>query len=699
MSVSDVHLAFQKAFRARAATDTAERPLGTHAVHQAPGWGRDTDSELAVTTATLHRLRLFHGSLVKVSNPERPEDGGERIVAALRRHFLEAPRLLAEGDTFAAVEEDASGRSDLLHALHAKTHSTASAFSGLGYFRVVGMQPLTSGSLLVDFKHTAVVLERQGSCCGALPAAAGRQPASEVGDNASAAWREPAELPRAGVLLPAWRRLAELLAPVLHPDAPRSGVRLAVMLLGPRGAGKATAARAAAAALGLHLVPFSCAELAAEGQIADALRIAFVVTRPYAPAVLLLRHLSAAAAGAAGLTGSQDLSAARIAAELSEGIADGMGRGSGPVLVVACAESAKDVPAPVRRCFTHELALQAPDEAQRLTLLQGALAASCADAAALADAASQTAGLLPRDLRAIAADAAAAAVHPLLPWRAPGAQVGAGSAAVTAEEGVAVGKAEVDAALEAARSRMSAAIGAAQVPDVRWEDVGGLEDVKAAILETVELPLRHPHLFASGLRRRSGMLLYGPPGTGKTLLAKAVATECALNFISVKGPELINMYIGESERQVREVFERAHRARPCVLFFDELDSLAPARGAGADSGGVMDRVVSQLLAQIDGLQTGQDVFIIGATNRPDLLDMALLRPGRLDRLLFVGVAEDVCSKVKVLHALTRKFALAADVDLGAVAAECAPTFTGADLYALAADAWTAALYRSAAEVC
>jgi peroxin-6 len=156
-------------------------------------------------------------------------------------------------------------------------------------------------------------------------------------------------------------------------------------------------------------------------------------------------------------------------------------------------------------------------------------------------------------------------------------------------------------------------------------------------------------LFAGGLRRRSGVLLYGPPGSGKTLLAKAVATQCAANFLSVKGPELINMYVGESERQVREAFARARRAKPCVMFFDELDALAPARGAAGDSGGVMDRVVAQLLAEIDGVQGGgnEDLFIIGATNRPDLLDAALLRPGRLDLLLYVGIAEEPSSKQKV----------------------------------------------------
>ncbi|KAJ1488930.1 P-loop containing nucleoside triphosphate hydrolase protein, partial [Baffinella frigidus] len=139
------------------------------------------------------------------------------------------------------------------------------------------------------------------------------------------------------------------------------------------------------------------------------------------------------------------------------------------------------------------------------------------------------------------------------------------------------------------------------VPNVSWDDVGGLEDVKREILDTVELPLKHPELFESGLKQRSGVLLYGPPGTGKTLLAKAVATECALSFLSVKGPELISMYIGESEKNIRQVFKRAREAAPCVIFFDELDSLAPNRGRGADSGGVMDRVVSQLLAEMDGM--------------------------------------------------------------------------------------------------
>jgi SpoVK/Ycf46/Vps4 family AAA+-type ATPase len=192
------------------------------------------------------------------------------------------------------------------------------------------------------------------------------------------------------------------------------------------------------------------------------------------------------------------------------------------------------------------------------------------------------------------------------------------------------------------------------IPKVKWEDVGGLQDAKQDIIDTIQLPLKHPELFAHGIKPRSGLLLYGPPGTGKTLLAKAVATECALNFMAVKGPELLNMYVGESERNIRDVFQRARDARPCVIFFDELDSLAPARGKGSDSGAVMDRVVAQLLAELDGVQNSNGLFVIGATNRPDLLDPGLLRPGRFDKLIYLGMSEDKETQLKILQALTRK---------------------------------------------
>jgi peroxin-6 len=197
-------------------------------------------------------------------------------------------------------------------------------------------------------------------------------------------------------------------------------------------------------------------------------------------------------------------------------------------------------------------------------------------------------------------------------------------------------------------------------------------------------------------------LLYGPPGTGKTLLAKAVATSCSLNFFSIKGPELLNMYIGESEANIRRVFQRARDARPCVVFFDELDSVAPKRGAHGDSGGVMDRIVSQLLAELDGISSSSsssgDVFVIGATNRPDLLDPALLRPGRFDRMLYLGVSDTDLAQLRILQALTRKFRLDPALDLASVARECPFNLTGADFYALCADALLKAMSRTAQEI-
>lgn len=227
-----------------------------------------------------------------------------------------------------------------------------------------------------------------------------------------------------------------------------------------------------------------------------------------------------------------------------------------------------------------------------------------------------------------------------------------------AKAGIALSGADFDVALGNARSSYSDSIGAPKIPNVTWDDVGGLASVKSDILDTIQLPLEHPELFASGMKKRSGILLYGPPGTGKTLLAKAVATSCSLNFFSVKGPELLNMYIGESEANVRRVFQRARDAKPCVIFFDELDSVAPKRGNQGDSGGVMDRIVSQLLAELDGMTEGKgsgDVFVIGATNRPDLLDAALLRPGRFDKMLYLGVSDNHDAQLNIIQALTRKY--------------------------------------------
>lgn len=254
-------------------------------------------------------------------------------------------------------------------------------------------------------------------------------------------------------------------------------------------------------------------------------------------------------------------------------------------------------------------------------------------------------------------------------------------------------------AINEARNQFSDSIGAPRIPNVKWEDIGGLDLVKDEILDTIDMPLKHPELFKSGIKKRSGILFYGPPGTGKTLLAKAIATNFSLNFFSVKGPELLNMYIGESEANVRRVFQRARDAKPCVIFFDELDSVAPKRGNQGDSGGVMDRIVSQLLAELDGMGAdGDGVFVVGATNRPDLLDEALLRPGRFDKMLYLGISDTNDKQTKILEALTRKFKIDENVDLAKIAERCSFTYTGADFYALCSDSMLNAMTRVAGEV-
>lgn len=223
-----------------------------------------------------------------------------------------------------------------------------------------------------------------------------------------------------------------------------------------------------------------------------------------------------------------------------------------------------------------------------------------------------------------------------------------------------------------------------------WVDIGGLTEAKSILLETLEWPTKYAPIFKSAtLRLRSGILLYGYPGCGKTLLASAVAGQCGLNFISVKGPEILNKYIGASEQSVRELFERAQAAKPCILFFDEFDSIAPKRGH--DSTGVTDRVVNQMLTQMDGAEGLDGVYVLAATSRPDLIDSALLRPGRLDKSVICDMPHHE-DRLDILRSITRKMTLGADVDLGEVAAET-EGFSGADLQAVGYNAYLNAVHE------
>jgi len=373
-----------------------------------------------------------------------------------------------------------------------------------------------------------------------------------------------------------------------------------------------------------------------------------------------------------------------------------------PVMLLAATSKPDSLDAALRRTgrFDRELPLPIPDEGAREAIL-GVLTRSCnlgppdgarPDWRALARV---TPGYVGADLAALVKEAAVGAIERALRGGGGGGGGGdvMGDGAPVNLEGLFISHGDFEAAV--ARVQPSATReGFAMVPNVCWEDVGALAAVRDELGMAILQPLRRPEAFrALGLSVPAGVLLYGPPGCGKTLLAKAIAAESAANFISVKGPELLDKYVGESERAVRALFTRARASAPCIVFFDEMDSLAPRRGGGGGGGGgaseggsVTERVVNQLLTEMDGLETRRDVFVIAATNRPDIIDPAMLRPGRLDKLLYVPLPT-AGDRAAILRTQARRMPLGEDVDFDAIAAHPrAARFSGADLAALIREA-------------
>ncbi|KAK7023801.1 peroxisomal biogenesis factor 6, partial [Favolaschia claudopus] len=489
-------------------------------------------------------------------------------------------------------------------------------------------------------------------------------------------------------------RLVSLCSATLLRDAVDYNLSLSVLLKGARGTGKFTTACWVAHSIGMHILEINCYDLIGETDIKTegTLRARFEKLEQCSPCILLLRHIDGLAQTTQALEPGKESVLTTVLRECIDNMHNTWRISGHPAMVFATTAEAERVPMGMLSCFKHEVAFEAPNEGERLEMLQSLLADTVLSPdVSLAKLATETAALVAGDIASLVLRAQSISLE-----RASRISNSSEIAVMTA--GVATTAADFENALDKARVAYSESIGAPKIPNVSWDDVGGLATVKNDILDTIQLPLDHPELFADGLKKRSGILLYGPPGTGKTLLAKAVATSCSLNFFSVKGPELLNMYIGESEANVRRVFQRARDAKPCVIFFDELDSVAPKRGNHGDSGGVMDRIVSQLLAELDGMaggSSGADVFVIGATNRPDLLDPALLRPGRFDRMLYLGVSDTHEAQLNILTALTRKFRLDPALDLARLAEQCPFNYTGADFYALCSDAMLNAMSRKA----
>ncbi|KAI5124021.1 hypothetical protein M0805_003853 [Coniferiporia weirii] len=494
-------------------------------------------------------------------------------------------------------------------------------------------------------------------------------------------------------------KLYGLVSAVLKENVTTFGLDLSVLLKGPTRSSMALAAQLVSRRLGFHLLEASVYDIVGETEAKTEaqLREQFNLAKSCSPCILLLQDIDALAQTTQVDPGKESM-LIPLFRECTNELDMNWKHTGYPVVVIATTSNAEHLPGSLFSVFKHEITFEVPSESERCGILKSMLnGEDFASDVSVKNMAVQTAALTDSDLTDFIFQAHLCEVDRIM--KAVTRMNYDGVSTIRA--GLTLTSDDITLALQKAHSSFSQSVGAPSIPSVSWDDVGGLAAIKKDILDTIQLPLENPALFTDGLKQRSGILLYGPPGTGKTLLAKAVATSCSLNFFSVKGPELLNMYIGESEANVRRVFQRAREAKPCVIFFDELDSVAPKRGNQGDSGGVMDRIVSQLLAELDGMastESGSGVFVIGATNRPDLLDSALLRPGRFDRLLYLGVSDTHEAQLAIIEALTRKFRLDPQLNLMLVAEQCPFNYTGADFYALCSDAILKAMARKAQEI-
>ncbi|MFC1722832.1 CDC48 family AAA ATPase [Nanoarchaeota archaeon] len=483
------------------------------------------------------------------------------------------------------------------------------------------------------------------------------------------------------------REMVEL--PLKHPELfERLGIDppKGVLLQGPPGTGKTLLAKAVANETNSNFFLINGPEIMSKyyGQSEENLRKRFEEAEKSAPSIIFIDEVDAIATKREETKGEVER---RVVAQLLA-LMDGL-QSRGKVVVIAASNIANMLDPALRRPgrFDREIEIGVPNKIGRLTILKihtrnMPLTEGEVNLEALADI---THGFVGADLSALAKEAAMIVLRRVLPDLNLDKEE---SIPKETLEKLRVTQHDFLEALKVVRpSAMREVL--VQVPDVKWTDIGGLEPIKQDLKEAVEWPLKNAEVFKRmGVSPPKGVLLYGPPGTGKTMLAKAVANESQANFILIKGPELLSKWVGESEKAVRKIFEKARQTSPSIIFFDEIDSLAPRRGATSDNR-VTERVVNQLLTEIDGLEELHNVVIIGATNRPDILDTALLRPGRFDRIVMVG-APDEPARLEIFKLHTKSMPLDPTLQLTDLAKQ-AKGYAGADIESICREAAMIAL--------
>ena len=482
------------------------------------------------------------------------------------------------------------------------------------------------------------------------------------------------------------RELVEL--PLKHPEIfSRLGIEppKGILLYGPPGTGKTLLAKAVANEVEANFVVVNGPEILSKyyGDSEKKIREIFENAEKQAPTIIFFDEIDAIAPKREDTPGELER---RMVSQLLS-MMDGL-KSRGKVIVIAATNRQNSLDPALRRPgrFDREISISAPNKQGRLNILKiHTRNMPLAKDVNLNRLAEITHGFVGADIAALSKEAAMNVLRRVLPEIKFGEKEEIPKEIL--EKLIVKGDDFQDALKLVRPSALREVL--VETPNVKWEDIGGAKGIQQELKEAIEWPLKYPNAFKRiGVKAPKGILLYGPPGTGKTLLAKAVANESETNFILVRGPEILNKFVGESEKGIRKVFEKARQASPTIIFFDEIDALAPKRGLSNDSQ-VMERVVNTLLSEMDGLEELNDLVVVAATNRPDILDPALLRPGRFDRLLFVGPPSEE-ERMEILKIHTRNMPLAKDVNLNKIA-ERTVGYTGADLESVAREAGLLAL--------